>query len=97
MKSIWIATAVLAVTIALTGCKHRRQEPLPGPRAAQPPAAAQAPSAAPPGRASNRPQPEAASPHGASGISWFQGTVEEAFSTTSGKCTAMLLHEALNH
>jgi hypothetical protein len=96
MKSICIATAVLAATIALTGCKNRRQEPIPGPRAGQPAAAAQAPSATPPGEASSRPQPDAAH-HGASGISWFQGTVEEAFSTTSGKCTAMLWHEALNH
>jgi hypothetical protein len=96
MKSIYVATAVLAATIALTSCKNRRQEPLPGPRAGQPAAAAQAPSATAPAEASSRPRPDPAH-HGASGISWFQGTVEEAFSTTSGNCTAMLWHEALNH
>jgi hypothetical protein len=29
---------------------------------------------------------------GASGISWFQGTLEEAFSTTCHKCAAMFRH-----
>jgi hypothetical protein len=96
MKSIWIATAVLAAAIALTSCKNRRQEPVPGPRAEHAAAAAQTPSATAPGEASSGDQPDAAHQHGASGISWFQGTVEEAFSTTSSKCTAMLLHEALN-
>ena len=97
MKSIWIAAVVAAATIALTSCKNRRQEPLPGPRAGQPAATAQAPSATAPEDASSRAQPDTARHHGASGISWFQGTVEEAFSTTSGSCTAMLLHEAMNH
>ena len=97
MKSIYVATAVLAATIALTSCKNRRQEPLPGPRAEQPAAAAQARPATPPAEALSRPPADGATRHGASGISWFQGTVEEAFSTTSGTCTAMLWHEALNH
>ena len=98
MKPIWIATAVLAATIALTGCKHRREEPIPGPKAEPPPAVApHAPSADPPPAPAGAAQPDGPRRHGASGISWFQGTVEEAFSTTCGKCTAKLLQEALDH
>jgi hypothetical protein len=98
MKSLGIATAILAAVIALAGCKNRKEEPIPGPKAASPPAAE---SLRPP---LNTPSPDpagAAHPggsrrQGASGISWFQGTLEEAFSTTCGKCTAMFLHEAMD-
>jgi hypothetical protein len=98
MKSIGIATAILAATIALAGCKNRKEEPIPGPKAAQPAAE----SIRPPSATPSGPSPEAtghpggARPHGASGISWFQGAVDEAFSTTCGKCTAMFWNEALN-
>ena len=97
MRSIWIATAVLAATIALASCKHRKEEPIPGPRAGQPATTAQTPSTTPPAEASGGARPDGARRRGASGISWFQGTVDEAFSTTSGNCTAMFWHEALNH
>ena len=33
MKSLGIATAILAATIALAGCKNRKEEPIPGPKA----------------------------------------------------------------
>lgn len=99
MKSIGIATAILAATIALAGCKNRKEEPIPGPKAAQPAAEAMRPPAAIP----PAPSPDAAGHpgggsrrHGSSGISWFQGAVDEAFSTTCGKCTAMFWHEALD-
>lgn len=98
MKSLGIATAVLAATIALAGCKNRKEEPVPGPKAAQPPAGSvQSPSATPPsGHSPDTAGRGGAHRHGASGISWFQGTVEEAFSTTCGGCTAMFWHEALD-
>jgi len=38
MKLLGITTAILAATIALAGCKNRKEEPIPGPKAAQPPA-----------------------------------------------------------
>jgi hypothetical protein len=102
MRPIWIATAVFAATIALTSCKNRKQEPVPGPQSGQPPAAA---AQAPPGSANpadTQASDEGMHPdgakrsHGASGIYWFQGTIEEAFSTTCGNCTARLWHEALD-
>jgi hypothetical protein len=30
--------------------------------------------------------------HGASGIAWFQGTLEEAFSPTCHKCASLFRH-----
>lgn len=99
MKSIGIATAILAATLALAGCKNRKEEPIPGPKATHPAAESiQSPSTAPPGQTPEEATPRAGGMrrHGASGISWFQGTVEEAFATTCGNCTAMFWHEALN-
>lgn len=101
MKSIGIATAILAATIALAGCKNRKEEPIPGPKAAQPAAESvtvRPPSATPPAAASPDAagHPGGARRHGSSGISWFQGAVDEAFSTSCGKCTAMFWHEALD-
>jgi hypothetical protein len=97
MRRLGIATVMLATTIALSGCKNRLQEPMPGPRAARPPAEAIQAPAASPGETPPAPaaQPNGGHRHGASGISWFQGTVEEAFSTCS-KCTTMFWREALD-
>ena len=109
MRSIGIAAAMLVALLAVTGCKHRKVEPIPGPRASQPAAeAARPPSIRPldgtpvPGGPSTpgavRPDTTAPSGerrHGASGISWFQGGFEEAFSCP--KCTAMFWREALDH
>lgn len=93
MKSLGITTAILAATIALAGCKNRKEEPIPGPKAAQPPAAesAQTPSGFP-----GAPHPSGTRRHGASGISWFQGTLDEAFSTSCGKCTSMFWRGAMD-
>jgi hypothetical protein len=88
MKSIWIATAaVAATTLALTGCKNRREEPIPPPKATW----AAAPSTPIRVKTANSPAHTNASGahHGASGISWFQGTIEEAFSTSCAKCPAL--------
>jgi hypothetical protein len=94
MKSLGITTAILAATIALAGCKNRKEEPIPGPKAAQPPAAEwSAPPSAPfPGA----PHPSGSRRHGASGISWFQDTLDEAFSTSCGKCTSMFWRGAMD-
>jgi uncharacterized lipoprotein NlpE involved in copper resistance len=96
MKPLWIATAVLAATLALTGCKNRKQEPVPAPNAVSPTALAQAPSAAGTAAPTDT-APTTSGQHGAathyraSGISWFQGTLEEAFSTTC-HCASMFRH-----
>jgi hypothetical protein len=110
MRSLWITATIVTAALAVNGCKHRKEEPVPGPRAgatsappsatatgsapttgptaaagqatASPPTAAGSPAAAP-GRESRAGSREHGS--GASGISWFQGTVEEAFSKTGAK------------
>jgi hypothetical protein len=91
MKPIWIAAAVLAGTLAIVGCKNRKEEPVPAPNATWTAVAVESPAA----DASHKAM-ESAARHelgvrhgGASGISWFQGTLEEAFSTTCHKCAAM--------
>jgi hypothetical protein len=92
MRSLGIAAAILAATIALAGCKNRKEEPIPGPKAAQPPAGSvQSPSTTPSPDPSTDPGGRR---HGTPGISFFQGTIEEAFSTC-GKCTAMFWQETL--
>jgi hypothetical protein len=92
-----MTTAILAATIALAGCKNRKEEPIPGPKAAQPTAeSTQSPSATPfPGQDAAA-HPSGSRRHGASGISWFQGTLDEAFSTSCGKCTSMFWRGAMD-
>jgi hypothetical protein len=99
MKSIWIATAAVAATsLALTGCKTRKEEPIPPPKATW--AANPAPSTpirvktAPPG--ARHDTSVSTDHHGASGISWFQGTIEEAFSTSCAKCPALSAKHPVN-
>ena len=97
MKSLGIATAILAATIALAGCKNRKEEPIPGPKAAQPTAESiQAPTAAPFPAQDGAGRPSGSRRHGASGISWFQGSLDEAFSTSCGKCTSMFWRGAMD-
>ncbi len=98
MKPLSIAVAILATAIALGGCKYRREEPVPGPKALGPAAEAIVrPSDRPAGETQDTAShPDSGPRHGASGISWFQGTVEEAFSTSCGKCTALFLRDALD-
>ncbi len=87
MKSLWLTAAVVTALLAVAGCRERKSEPVPGPQSA--PARnttlARAAHAA------------AASPHGAvrpdvSEISWFQGTLEEAFSHRGCHQSRTLLH-----
>ena len=92
MKPIWIAVAVLTATLALTGCKNRKEEPVPGPKSEWS-AAAHPPLANAPTKVSRAPgRHNARDHHGASGISWFQGTLEEAFSPTCHKCASLFRH-----
>jgi hypothetical protein len=75
-RSRWFTAAVLAAAaILIAGCKERKRDPVPPPQS-QP-------------AASDRVPGQDGDPHtahsgrhvmGASGISWFQGTIEEAFS-----------------
>jgi hypothetical protein len=88
MKSIWFTAVVLTATIILSGCKHRREEPVPGPKYSAP-AARPSPTESPPAASEQAKTPGSGRKGGANGISWFQGTVEEAFSTNCAKCTAM--------
>ncbi|HVW68079.1 MAG TPA: hypothetical protein VHB68_03845 [Steroidobacteraceae bacterium] len=78
-----IATAVLAAAITVAGCKYRHSQPVPGPKVAPPAPSADLPQETGPRGPAHR---------GASGISWFQGTLEEAFSTTCPRCTAVVFH-----
>jgi hypothetical protein len=88
MKPIWIAAAVLTATLALTGCKHRKEEPIPGPKAAWS-TIAQTPSPSASAKASRTlGRHETRDHRGASGIAWFQGTLEEAFSPTCRRCAS---------
>lgn len=96
MKSLGITTAILAAAIALAGCKNRKEEPIPGPKAAQPAAESVQPSALPSPGKDGAAHPGGSRRHGASGISWFQGTLDEAFSTSCGKCTAMFWRGAVD-
>ncbi len=96
MKLLGMTTAILAATIALAGCKNRKEEPIPGPKAAQPPAAQSVQPPSPfPGQ-EGAAHSSGSRRHGASGISWFQGTLDEAFSTSCGKCTSMFWRGAMD-
>ena len=71
MRSFLNTAAVVTAAIALAGCPDKRPEPVPGPQST-------------PGRSSpSSGDAHASKDHaaaGASEISWFQGTLEEAFS-----------------
>jgi hypothetical protein len=73
MRSLFITAAVVAAALALCGCPYHKQQPLPGPQSP-------ATSARGAGAAAHREvQHGATGAHAASEISWFQGTLEEAF------------------
>jgi hypothetical protein len=73
MKSLLTTAAVVTAAIALCGCPYHRQQPVPGPQSSATPGSAL-------GAALHRAVPHpATSAHAASEISWFQGTLEEAF------------------
>ncbi len=107
MKLIWIAVPALAVALAISGCKNRKEEPIPAPHAALlskttlrmpalPSRTAAAARLEGVGDDLKADHDSGGMRHGASGISWFQGTLDEAFSTSCGKCTAMFWREAMD-
>jgi hypothetical protein len=90
MKPIRIAAAVLTATIALAGCKNRDEKPIPAPNASWATATSQTTAPPAPGATpSTKGRRDIGDHRGANGISWFQGTIEEAFSTTCRRCASM--------
>ena len=87
MRSLWVTAAVLAAALAVDGCKQKKREPVPGPQA-RPGTAVQARARA----AGDDSDFHRARHAGASGISWFQGTVEEAFSSTCSESRSLFRH-----
>jgi len=83
MRSLWVTAAVLAAALAVDGCKQKKREPIPGPQA-RPGTAAQGHA-----RAAGDDSDHRTRHVGASGISWFQGTVEEAFSISCSESKSM--------
>jgi hypothetical protein len=77
MKSFWITTAVVGATLALSACPSQTP-PIPGLQTR-------------PG-SSNPHDNNGAQQHAVTGISWFQGTLEEAFAHHAGCPSARLLH-----
>jgi hypothetical protein len=76
MKSLFMTAAVVTAAIALGGCPGKRPKPVPGPQSAP---AQSAPTSS--NEHDDDTQRTAATRgHGVSEISWFQGTLEEAFS-----------------
>jgi hypothetical protein len=76
MKSLFMTAAVVTAAIALGGCPGKRQRPVPGPQSAP----AQSAPTSSNERDDDAQRAAATRGHGASEISWFQGTLEEAFS-----------------
>jgi hypothetical protein len=73
MKSLLIMATVAATAILLSGCRDKKPEPVPGPQSALHAARDAA-------RNNTALSGWAGRHHGVSEISWFQGTLEEAFS-----------------
>jgi hypothetical protein len=80
--SLRVTTVALALgAIAVGGCKERKREPVPGPQTQSGASQAVSPTTGAERHVESSTRP--GSHHtGVSGISWFQGTIEEAFSRT---------------
>lgn len=105
MKLMWIAVPALAATLAIGGCKNRKEEPIPPPNAVAwstkttirlpaLPSRVSAPARAEDQEASMMGDRGHGMAHGASGISWFQGSFEEAFSIA---CSCHCYHFGLKN
>jgi hypothetical protein len=79
MRSLLMTAAVVTAAIALGGCPHKRPQPVPGPQSA----AAHSVTTSTNERDDVGRRSASTRGHRASEISWFQGTLEEAFSRTS--------------
>jgi hypothetical protein len=81
MRSLLITAAVVTAAIALGGCPyHRQQPPVPGPQTSVTPALTHGAARHTDAERSSRhdPTPDP--------ISWFQGTLDEAFSRRPCRC-----------
>jgi len=88
MKSLFMTAAVVTAAIALGGCPGKRQRPVPGPQSAP---AESAPTSGTERDGDTR-RTAATGGHGVSEISWFQGTLEEAFSRRTCHKRPSLFH-----
>ena len=84
MRSLLMTAAVVTAAIGLGGCPHKRPQPVPGPQSEP---AQSAPTSNERDDKSRR--TAGARGHRASEISWFQGTIEEAFSRTTSERRAL--------
>jgi hypothetical protein len=84
MRSLLIMVAVVTATSALAGCHDKKPRPVPGPQSAR-----VAPSAA----ADN----DCPGARGVSEISWFQGTLEEAFARHKSRHSRKPVHPVIGY
>jgi len=92
MKAPWVVVLICATAVAVQACKAKKREPVPGPQVGSAVVVPREgslgtnPHRAPSARTTVRSarSTEVGHTHGAGGIAWFQGTVEEAFSVTVG-------------
>jgi hypothetical protein len=87
MRALLITAAAVGAAIMLAGCPHKRSEPVPGPQSAPARTATGAPA-----QHSVTVSGRAAPARGASEISWFQGTLDEAFSPRPCRQRQLLFH-----
>ena len=86
MRALFITAAALGAALALCGCPYKKpQEPVPGPKVSLTPSLSS-------GRAGAGVAAHAGAAEHPAEIQWFQGTLEEAFSTTCHKCASMFRH-----
>jgi hypothetical protein len=85
MRSLLNTAAVVTAAIALGGCPDKRREPVPGPQSTPT-------QSAPTSEDAHSSKPPTVRTHGASEISWFQGTLEEAFARRACSESRSWLH-----
>jgi hypothetical protein len=90
VRSLFIMAAVAIAVILVSGCPDKKPEPVPGPQSALTERAT-ADGTGSRANTTNRDCP--ARGRHVSGISWFQGTLEEAFSPRSSKESRQLFRD----
>ena len=88
MKSLFMTAAVVTAAIALGGCPGKRPKRVPGPQSAS----AQSALTSGHERDDDTQRAAATRDHRVSEISWFQGTLEEAFSRRTCHKRPSLFH-----
>jgi hypothetical protein len=81
MRSLLIMAAAAAAAISLSSCRDKKPEPVPGPQSALTQRTTADTAARDNSASADRPRHH----HAVSEISWFQGTLEEAFSPRHSK------------